>query len=291
MVSAGAHIMPSTGSQGCANCQSQSEGLGSMKWRISSGRWAPSLSGGPGSASGLARAPPQQGWRRQGQSERGAALLHGGVQPGFGGQRVTRWALQSGRRPQEALQFFFALSLAHFFPLSSIFSNTLLPPVSPLAVSPCFFSFDLSAWLPPSASYTHLPSLLSLFFLFPLPASPSPLIFLLLSPFFSHFFLVCVFLFPTLWPLSLSFFLFFLFVPSPFFLFASSLLSPFPFIIQAWQEVTWGWLAQMADPPALYSHLQNTFMIWSSHWPSDENVFEEIKAPKKFRDGPRPHRY
>ena len=246
MVSAGAHIMPSTGSQDCANCQSQSEGLGSMKWRISSGRWAPSLSGGPGSASGLARAPPQQGWRRRGQSERGAALLHGGPQPGFGGQRVTPWALQSGWRPQEALQFFFALSLAHFFPsLLNLFQHPF-PSCFPFRCFPLFLFFQPVS-LVTSLGFLHSSSLspVSLlpvsFTCFPLTAHlPAPLPFL--SSSLVSFLCVYVFLFPMLWPLSLSFFLFFLFVPSPFFLFASSLLSPFPFIIQAWQEVTWGWL-------------------------------------------------
>lgn len=204
MMSAGTHLMPSTGSQGCTNCQSQSEGLESMKQKISSGRWAPSLSGDPGSASWLARAPQWEGWPTQGQPDRGAMLLQGGPQSGFWGQwmspepDVTVGIL--GCFSEGPLHFFLPLSLSQFFIyLFSIFSKTFSLPV---------FSFP----------FYFLP--------FSLPSSSSPLIsFPLLSLFsrllsFLSLFVFLHFLCPDLFLL-----LFFLFLLLVSFFFA----SPFSF--------------------------------------------------------------
>ena len=173
-------------------------------------------------------------------------LLHGGVQPGFWFQRLTPEPCSQCGNPRRLLQFFFPLSLAHVFlsPQSFPTSFSLLflfpflcsplflffQPVS-LVISLCFFR---SSSLSP---VSFLPFSLTCFLL--TAHLPTPLPFLSSSPI--SFLCVCVSLFPTPWPLSLHL------LPIPlcslfFPLFASSLLSPFPFIIQAWQEVTWGWL-------------------------------------------------
>lgn len=208
MMSAGTHLMPSTGSQGCTNCQSQSEGLESMKQKISSGRWAPSLSGDPGSASWLARAPQWEGWPTQGQPDRGAMLLQGGPQSGFWGQWMSPepWChcWNPGMLLRRTSPFLPPPLFVPIFYLFSIFSKTFSLPV---------FSFPFS-FLP-----------------FSLPSSSSPLIsFPLLSLFsrllsFLSLFVFLHFLCPDLF--LLLFFLFLLLVSFFFFFFLFA--SPFSF--------------------------------------------------------------
>ena len=148
-------------------------------------------------------------------------------------------ALQSVWEPQEASPVLLPPLFGPFFPS---LLNLFQPPFpSGFLFAP--FSF-LSACQP-----AYLPLLLPLifplsrlFFLFPFPAPSTPLIFLLLSPFcllLSFLSCVCVsvsyalasFYSPSSWSSSL-------FPFSPLLLLLFFLL----FIIQAWQEVTWGWL-------------------------------------------------
>ena len=205
MVSAGAHIMPSTGSQGCANCQSQSEGLGSMKWRISSGRWAPA-------SLGVLALPP--GWLellssrvdgdRHGQRE-GQCSCTAGCSLGSGSSEWPLSPAVSVGTPGGFSSPSSASLWPIFFPLSSIFSNLPFPPVFSLPL----FLFFRPASLLISLCFFHSSSLspvFSSFFLSLLPPHLSSSYSSPLSVFFSHFFLVCVFLFPTPWPLSLHLF-------------------------------------------------------------------------------------
>lgn len=209
MMSAGTHLMPSTGSQGCTNCQSQSEGLESMKQKISSGRWAPSLSGDPGSASWLARAPQWEGWPTQGQPDRGAMLLQGGPQSGFWGQwmspepDVTVGIL--GCFSEGPLHFFLPLSLSQFF-----ISSQSFPKLFPFLFSLSLSIFSLFLYLLPP----HLSS----------PSHSSP--FSLVYSHFFHFLCFSISYVLTSFSSSSSY-------SSCLFLFFLLLLSPFPFIIQA----------------------------------------------------------
>lgn len=131
-------------------------------------------------------------------------LLHGRAQPGFWFQRVTPEPCSQCGNPRRLLQSFCPLSLAHFFPLSSIFSNLPFPPVFSLPLFLFFQPASLLIFL----CFFHSSSLSPVFSSFFLSLLPPHLSSSYSSPrsvFFSHFFLVCVFLFPMPWPLSIHF--------------------------------------------------------------------------------------
>ena len=164
-------------------------------------------------------------------------LLHSRAQPGFWFQRLTPEPCSQCGNPRRLLQFFFPLSLAHVFlsPQSFPTSFSLLflfpflcfplflffQPVS-LVISLCFFCS------PSLSPVSFLPFPLTCFLL--TTHLPTPLPFLSSSPI--SFSCVCVFLCFLRPGLFLFTFFLFLFVPFFFSLFASSPLSPFPFIIE-----------------------------------------------------------
>lgn len=247
MVSAGAHIMPPHRKPRLKQLLRHLEGLGSMKWRISSGRWAPASLGSwlcpPGWLELLSsRAEPRQAWSERGQ----CSCIK--VQPSSGSSEwplslQSVWGTPGGFSSPSS-----ASLLAHFF-LSSIFPTSLSLRFS----LPLFLSFLACQPAYSSASSTHSPLLSFLPFPFPAPLRtshlPTPLPFLnLLLSFLSLYVCASVsyalasFASPFSCLLSCSLF-------SPF---ASSLFLLLLSLVQIWQEVTFSW-PSMAEPPALSS--------------------------------------